>query len=247
MAAGTPGGPRAGEAARAHAFAALRQAILSGDLAPGQRLVEEDLAGTLGVTRQSLRAALLDLTAEGSSSASPTGARVSGSSPPRRPSRSPSAGWPWRRSARSRRRSGSPTTRPPSCASSAENLKRSVADGQPAQVLRAQPGAAPPGRRHLRPACRGRPARAAARPARPAPVPARAAARPAGGVARRAPGHPRRGRRPPPRGRQPRRPRPPGQRHRGAAGRTSQADGSRHRQSMTFPVYVPGPSHRPSR
>jgi DNA-binding GntR family transcriptional regulator len=27
--------------------------------------VEEDLAGTLGVTRQSLRAALLDLTAEG--------------------------------------------------------------------------------------------------------------------------------------------------------------------------------------
>jgi len=65
MAAGTPGGPRAGEEARAHAFAALRQAILSGDLAPGQRLVEEELAGTLGVTRQSLRAALLDLTTEG--------------------------------------------------------------------------------------------------------------------------------------------------------------------------------------
>ncbi len=65
MAAGAPGGPRAGEAARAQAFASLRQAILSGDLAPGQRLVEEDLAGTLGVTRQSLRAALLDLTAEG--------------------------------------------------------------------------------------------------------------------------------------------------------------------------------------
>src|SRR6202012_2801328 len=38
--------------------------ILGGDLAPGQRLVEEDLAGTLGVTRQSLRAALLDLAAE---------------------------------------------------------------------------------------------------------------------------------------------------------------------------------------
>ena len=48
-----------------HAFGVLRQAILSGDLAPGQRLVEEELAGTLGVTRQSLRAALLDLTAEG--------------------------------------------------------------------------------------------------------------------------------------------------------------------------------------
>jgi DNA-binding GntR family transcriptional regulator len=65
MAAGSPGGPRAGEVARVHAFAALRQAILSGDLAPGQRLVEEELAGTLGVTRQSLRSALLDLTAEG--------------------------------------------------------------------------------------------------------------------------------------------------------------------------------------
>jgi DNA-binding GntR family transcriptional regulator len=65
MAAGTPGGPLAGEAARAYAIAALRQAILSGDLAPGQRLVEEELAGTLGVTRQSLRAALLDLAADG--------------------------------------------------------------------------------------------------------------------------------------------------------------------------------------
>jgi DNA-binding GntR family transcriptional regulator len=65
MAAATPSGPQAGEAARATAFAAIRQAILSGDLAPGRRLVEEDLASSLGVTRQSLRAALLDLTAEG--------------------------------------------------------------------------------------------------------------------------------------------------------------------------------------
>src|SRR5689334_1207478 len=65
MAAVTPGAPRVGEAARARAFAALRQSILSGEVGPGQRLVEEELAGTLGVTRQSLRAALLDLTAEG--------------------------------------------------------------------------------------------------------------------------------------------------------------------------------------
>src|ERR1700761_5938591 len=61
----TPGGPQAGEPARTHALAALRQAILSGDVAPGQRLVEEELAAMLGVTRQSLRAALLDLAAEG--------------------------------------------------------------------------------------------------------------------------------------------------------------------------------------
>src|ERR1700739_3034261 len=61
----TPGGPQAGEPARTHALAALRQAILAGAVAPGQRLVEEELAAMLGVTRQSLRAALLDLTAEG--------------------------------------------------------------------------------------------------------------------------------------------------------------------------------------
>jgi DNA-binding GntR family transcriptional regulator len=65
MAAGTPGGPRVGEAARTHAHTALRHSILNGDFAPGQRLVEEELAATLGVTRQSLRAALLDLTTEG--------------------------------------------------------------------------------------------------------------------------------------------------------------------------------------
>jgi DNA-binding GntR family transcriptional regulator len=34
-------------------------------MAPGQRMVEEELAGMLGVTRASLRAALFDLTAEG--------------------------------------------------------------------------------------------------------------------------------------------------------------------------------------
>jgi DNA-binding GntR family transcriptional regulator len=65
MTAATPGVPRAGGAAREHALTALRQSILSGDVAPGQRLVEEELAATLGVTRQSLRAALLDLAAEG--------------------------------------------------------------------------------------------------------------------------------------------------------------------------------------
>jgi DNA-binding GntR family transcriptional regulator len=34
-------------------------------MAPGQRLVEEELAGTFGVTRASLRGALIDLTADG--------------------------------------------------------------------------------------------------------------------------------------------------------------------------------------
>jgi DNA-binding GntR family transcriptional regulator len=60
-----PGGPQAGEPARTHALAALRLAILSGDVAPGQRLVEEELASMLGVTRASLRAALIDLAGEG--------------------------------------------------------------------------------------------------------------------------------------------------------------------------------------
>jgi DNA-binding GntR family transcriptional regulator len=58
-------GPRAGAQARSHALAALRQAILTGGYAPGQRLVEEELAAIFDVTRASMRAALLDLTTEG--------------------------------------------------------------------------------------------------------------------------------------------------------------------------------------
>ncbi len=57
--------PLAGATGRRLAGERLRQAILAGDMAPGQRLVEEELAGMLGVTRASLRAALFDLTAEG--------------------------------------------------------------------------------------------------------------------------------------------------------------------------------------
>jgi DNA-binding GntR family transcriptional regulator len=57
--------PQAGAPARSHAHAAVRQAILSGEYPPGQRLVEEDLAAVFKVTRASLRAVLLDLTAEG--------------------------------------------------------------------------------------------------------------------------------------------------------------------------------------
>jgi DNA-binding GntR family transcriptional regulator len=56
---------QAGEPGRRFAAERLRQAILSGDMAPGQRLVEEELASLLTVTRASLRAALFDLTAEG--------------------------------------------------------------------------------------------------------------------------------------------------------------------------------------
>src|SRR5919204_6921859 len=54
-----------GEAARRQAREALRRAILSGDVAPGQRLVEADLSSMFQVTRASARAALMDLTAEG--------------------------------------------------------------------------------------------------------------------------------------------------------------------------------------
>jgi len=55
----------AGEPGRQFAAERLRRAILAGDMAPGQRLVEEELAGLLAVTRASLRAALFDLAAEG--------------------------------------------------------------------------------------------------------------------------------------------------------------------------------------
>ncbi|KPI13085.1 transcriptional regulator, GntR family with FCD sensor domain containing protein [Actinobacteria bacterium OK074] len=57
--------PSTGEPAKQHALAQLRQAILRGDMAPAQRLVENELAEQFGVTRASIRAALIDLASEG--------------------------------------------------------------------------------------------------------------------------------------------------------------------------------------
>ena len=65
MRARDDGAALSGEPGRRAAVERLRKAILGGDMAPGQRLVEEELAGMLAVTRASLRAALFDLTAEG--------------------------------------------------------------------------------------------------------------------------------------------------------------------------------------
>jgi DNA-binding GntR family transcriptional regulator len=58
-------GAREGAAATRKAVAALRAALFDGDLAPGQRLVEGDLAEMYGVSRASVRAALIDLAADG--------------------------------------------------------------------------------------------------------------------------------------------------------------------------------------
>jgi DNA-binding GntR family transcriptional regulator len=58
-------GAREGAAATRKTVAALRQALFEGDLAPGQRLVEGELAELYGVSRASVRAALIDLTADG--------------------------------------------------------------------------------------------------------------------------------------------------------------------------------------
>ncbi|MER7938844.1 GntR family transcriptional regulator [Streptomyces sp. NPDC093272] len=57
--------PSTGEQAKQHALALLRQAILHGEMAPAQRLVENELAEDFGVTRASIRAALIDLEAQG--------------------------------------------------------------------------------------------------------------------------------------------------------------------------------------
>ncbi|WP_329213181.1 GntR family transcriptional regulator [Streptomyces sp. NBC_00683] len=57
--------PGTGEQAKQQALAQLRQAILQGEMAPAQRLVEDDLAEQFGVTRASIRAALLELASEG--------------------------------------------------------------------------------------------------------------------------------------------------------------------------------------
>ncbi|MFI2644428.1 GntR family transcriptional regulator [Streptomyces sp. NPDC018610] len=57
--------PSTGEQAKQHALTRLRQAILHGEMAPAQRLVENELAEQFGVTRASIRAALIDLEAQG--------------------------------------------------------------------------------------------------------------------------------------------------------------------------------------
>ncbi|WP_081240023.1 GntR family transcriptional regulator [Streptomyces viridosporus] len=57
--------PSSGEQAKQHALARLRQAILQGEMAPAQRLVENELAEQFGVTRASIRAALIELEAQG--------------------------------------------------------------------------------------------------------------------------------------------------------------------------------------
>ncbi|MGC0328353.1 DNA-binding GntR family transcriptional regulator [Streptomyces sp. SAI-170] len=57
--------PSTGEQAKQHALAQLRQAILHGEMAPAQRLVEQELAEQFDVTRASIRAALIDLEAQG--------------------------------------------------------------------------------------------------------------------------------------------------------------------------------------
>ncbi|MFI9387874.1 GntR family transcriptional regulator [Kutzneria sp. NPDC052558] len=56
---------RTGEAAKRIAVDALRKALLDGDLVAGQRLIEPDLAEAFGVSRSSVRAALIDLAADG--------------------------------------------------------------------------------------------------------------------------------------------------------------------------------------
>ncbi|MEU6539054.1 GntR family transcriptional regulator [Streptomyces sp. NPDC047000] len=56
--------PVKGAAARTHVSTYIRHALWVGDLVPGQRLVVQDLADELGVTRSSVREALLDLVSD---------------------------------------------------------------------------------------------------------------------------------------------------------------------------------------
>ncbi|MGR3931863.1 GntR family transcriptional regulator [Streptomyces sp. BRA346] len=57
--------PGTGEQAKQPALTRLRQAILGGEMAPAQRLVENELAEQFGVTRAGIRAALIALASEG--------------------------------------------------------------------------------------------------------------------------------------------------------------------------------------
>jgi DNA-binding GntR family transcriptional regulator len=53
------------ESGQRHALAELRKSILDATMAPGQRLVESELADSLGVPRASVRAAIIELASEG--------------------------------------------------------------------------------------------------------------------------------------------------------------------------------------
>ncbi|GHH91465.1 GntR family transcriptional regulator [Streptomyces capillispiralis] len=57
--------PGSGEQARQLALGQLREAILRGEMVPAQRLVENELAERFGVTRASIRAALIELESQG--------------------------------------------------------------------------------------------------------------------------------------------------------------------------------------
>ncbi|MEV0261473.1 GntR family transcriptional regulator [Streptomyces sp. NPDC050617] len=57
--------PGSGEQAKQYALERLRKAIMQGEMAPAQRLMENELAEQYGVTRASMRAALLEITSEG--------------------------------------------------------------------------------------------------------------------------------------------------------------------------------------
>jgi DNA-binding GntR family transcriptional regulator len=66
-----------GELGKQLAIEGVRRAILQGELVAGQRLIEPDLAEMFGVNRSSVRAALIDLAAEGLVERMPNkGARV---------------------------------------------------------------------------------------------------------------------------------------------------------------------------
>ncbi|MGW4591428.1 GntR family transcriptional regulator [Amycolatopsis thermoflava] len=56
---------RSGAAGATHVRNSLRRAIVTGDLAPGQRIVAEEVATALRVTRNGVRQALHELAAEG--------------------------------------------------------------------------------------------------------------------------------------------------------------------------------------
>ncbi len=63
---GSDRGPgRRDGAAHRRVLASLRDQVLRGELVPGQRLVEAELAGQFGVTRASVRSALIELANEG--------------------------------------------------------------------------------------------------------------------------------------------------------------------------------------
>ncbi|WP_211593424.1 FCD domain-containing protein [Microbispora sp. H10836] len=104
----------------------IRDAIISGEFAARQRLVEADLSERFGASRMAVRTVLLQLTTEGLVERTRTGVRGCALSPRTNSGRLPRCGWSWRRCAQGRPLPGSPPNGADALAALGEAMETAV-------------------------------------------------------------------------------------------------------------------------